>query len=264
MHEAGHRRARHLPDVRDRCDVRPRPSLNLRPDPPAGVRPLPAQPRASPPAWPRSRGAMAAPGRGGVERRPAPPSRAAARVGHRVRGLHPRERGDPGRPGKSPLRRPGAHRRSRCNDPGPTGDDLAYAEMPAGSAVVYVGSTIHAGGANERRYPARAAHLSYCLGWLRTEENNYLAVPPVVRGEPPPPPRSSSATPCTTASAAAAATSACSACRTRWSSSPEASSLAAPSASSRPARSVDRRLRPSPDGVRRAGLPCGHAEPQRR
>ena len=26
--------------------------------------------------------------------------------------------------------------------------------------------------------PRRGAHLSYCLGWLRTEENNYLSIPP--------------------------------------------------------------------------------------
>jgi len=62
----------------------------------------------------------------------------------------------------------------------PAPDQIAYAEMPAGSAVVYTGGTIHAGGANVTQTPRRGAHLSYCLGWLRTEENNYLAVPPEV------------------------------------------------------------------------------------
>src|SRR5580658_1333238 len=57
---------------------------------------------------------------------------------------------------------------------------IAYAEMPAGSAVVYTGGTIHAGGSNVTEIPRRGAHLSYCLGWLRTEENNYLAVPPAI------------------------------------------------------------------------------------
>ena len=51
--------------------------------------------------------------------------------------------------------------------------------MPAGSAVVYLGSTIHGGGPNtsdtRRR---RGMHMSFNLGWLRTEENNYLSVPP--------------------------------------------------------------------------------------
>ena len=58
--------------------------------------------------------------------------------------------------------------------------------MRAGSAVIYLGSTIHAGGANvtadERR---RGMHVSYCVGWLRTEENQYLSAPPdVVRTMP--------------------------------------------------------------------------------
>ena len=57
-------------------------------------------------------------------------------------------------------------------------DQIAYAEMPAGSAVIYLGSVIHAGGANTTDVPRRGAHLSYTLGWLRTEENNYLSVPP--------------------------------------------------------------------------------------
>ena len=57
--------------------------------------------------------------------------------------------------------------------------DLACAEMPAGSAVVYLGSTIHGGGANTTQDQwRRGMHLSYVLGWLRTEENHYLATPP--------------------------------------------------------------------------------------
>ncbi len=62
--------------------------------------------------------------------------------------------------------------------PGP--DQIAYAEMPAGSAVVYTGGTIHGGGSNVTDIPRRGAHMSYCLGWLRTEENNYLSSPPAV------------------------------------------------------------------------------------
>ncbi len=64
--------------------------------------------------------------------------------------------------------------------PAPAPDEIACAEMPAGSAVVYSGGTIHAGGANTTTAPRRGAHLSYCLGWLRTEENNVLSVPPAV------------------------------------------------------------------------------------
>jgi len=62
----------------------------------------------------------------------------------------------------------------------PGSDEIAYAEMSAGSAVIYSGGTIHAGGANTTDVPRRGAHLSYCLGWLRTEENHYLSVPPAV------------------------------------------------------------------------------------
>jgi ectoine hydroxylase-related dioxygenase (phytanoyl-CoA dioxygenase family) len=62
--------------------------------------------------------------------------------------------------------------------PGP--DEIAYAEMPAGSAVVYLGGTLHGGGANTTAGARRGAHLSYCLGWLRTEENQYLSVPPAI------------------------------------------------------------------------------------
>ena len=67
----------------------------------------------------------------------------------------------------------------------PAPDQIAYAEMPAGSAVVYTGGTNHAGGANTTETPRRGAHLSYCLGWLRTEENNYLSTPPAVAAKLP-------------------------------------------------------------------------------
>ena len=74
---------------------------------------------------------------------------------------------------------PGSHRWERGRQPEP--DELAYAEMPAGSAVLYLGSTIHAGGKNSTsdRW-RRAMHMSYVVGWLRTEDNNYLSTPPDV------------------------------------------------------------------------------------
>jgi ectoine hydroxylase-related dioxygenase (phytanoyl-CoA dioxygenase family) len=59
--------------------------------------------------------------------------------------------------------------------------DLVAADMAAGSAVVYLGSTIHAGGANTTTGQwRRGMHLSYVVGWLRTEENHYLTTPPAV------------------------------------------------------------------------------------
>jgi len=74
---------------------------------------------------------------------------------------------------------PGSHRWARERQPKP--EELACAEMPAGSAVVYLGSTIHAGGRNSTadRW-RRGMHMSFVVGWLRTEENNYLSTPPEV------------------------------------------------------------------------------------
>lgn len=73
---------------------------------------------------------------------------------------------------------PGSHRWDPRRPP--LDEEIAYAEMPAGSAVIYLGSTLHGGGANTTDRWRRAVHLSYTLGWLRTEENNYLGTPPEV------------------------------------------------------------------------------------
>ena len=62
-----------------------------------------------------------------------------------------------------------------------TADEVAIAAMPAGSAVMYLGSTLHGGGPNTTADQwRRGMHLSYVLGWLRTEENHYLATPPEI------------------------------------------------------------------------------------
>ena len=71
---------------------------------------------------------------------------------------------------------PGSHRWPR--DRVAELDELVPAEMAAGSAVVYLGSTIHGGGANTTTdVLRRGMHVSFCLGWLHTEENQYLATP---------------------------------------------------------------------------------------
>lgn len=79
---------------------------------------------------------------------------------------------------------PGSHRWERGRQPQP--EELVCAEMTAGSAVVYLGSTIHAGGHNKTQDEwRRGMHLSFVVGWLRTEENNYLSTPlEVVRSLP--------------------------------------------------------------------------------
>jgi len=72
---------------------------------------------------------------------------------------------------------PGSHRWPRERQP--ADEERVYAEMPAGSAIIYLGSTIHGGGSNTTAAEwRRGLHISYTLGWLRTEENNVLAVPP--------------------------------------------------------------------------------------
>ncbi len=71
---------------------------------------------------------------------------------------------------------PGSHRW----EPGrqPREDEFVPAAMPAGAGVLYLGSTIHAGGANVTTGEwRRGMHVSYCVGWLRTEENQFLATP---------------------------------------------------------------------------------------
>jgi ectoine hydroxylase-related dioxygenase (phytanoyl-CoA dioxygenase family) len=74
---------------------------------------------------------------------------------------------------------PGSHQWPRDRRPEP--DEIADAVVPPGGAVIYLGSTIHFAGTNSTADEWRlGAHVSFTLGWLRTEENNSLAVPPEV------------------------------------------------------------------------------------
>jgi hypothetical protein len=68
----------------------------------------------------------------------------------------------------------------------PEGAEIIPAEMPAGSVLIYSGSVLHGGGANTSDRVRRAALLHYTLGWLRQEENQYLACPPEVAKDLPP------------------------------------------------------------------------------
>lgn len=56
--------------------------------------------------------------------------------------------------------------------------DFCQAEMPAGSVLLYTGSVLHSGGKNESTDPRLGLNITYCLGWLRQEENQYLSCPP--------------------------------------------------------------------------------------
>jgi hypothetical protein len=59
----------------------------------------------------------------------------------------------------------------------PRAGEIVMAEMPAGSVLMYYGSTIHAGGANRSNGARTGAAIQFSLGWLRQEENQYLAMP---------------------------------------------------------------------------------------
>jgi hypothetical protein len=57
------------------------------------------------------------------------------------------------------------------------------AGMPRGSALVYLGSVTHCGGANRTDRPRTGLILSYCLGWLKQYENAFLTYPPLIARE---------------------------------------------------------------------------------
>lgn len=70
------------------------------------------------------------------------------------------------------------------NEPAPagdgmdeSGDNIVQAVMPRGSLLLYLGTTVHGGGANRSQAPRAGLINTYSLGWLRQEENQYLNVP---------------------------------------------------------------------------------------
>ncbi len=70
---------------------------------------------------------------------------------------------------------PGSHR--WAGDRIPTASEVVSAEMPAGSVFFWLGGTLHGGGANVATDWRYGIILTYSLGWLRQEENQYLDVP---------------------------------------------------------------------------------------
>jgi ectoine hydroxylase-related dioxygenase (phytanoyl-CoA dioxygenase family) len=57
-------------------------------------------------------------------------------------------------------------------------DESVQAVMKAGSVLLYNGTVIHGGGENRGTTPRTALNVTYTLGWLRQEENQYLSCPP--------------------------------------------------------------------------------------
>lgn len=62
----------------------------------------------------------------------------------------------------------------------PREEDAVPAIAPAGSAIIFLGQTLHSGGANRSEQPRRGMIFSYCLDWLLPDENPWLAYPPEV------------------------------------------------------------------------------------
>jgi ectoine hydroxylase-related dioxygenase (phytanoyl-CoA dioxygenase family) len=70
----------------------------------------------------------------------------------------------------------GSHRWEPGRQPAPE-DQLLTATMAPGSAMFYLGSLWHGGGANRTSRPRLGVILEYVVGWLRPQENHCLAVP---------------------------------------------------------------------------------------
>lgn len=79
---------------------------------------------------------------------------------------------------------PGTHRETldRHIDP----NSSIAAVMPAGSACAFMGGLTHGAGANASDRDRTGIIVSYCLGWLKTYENQYLTYPPAVARTFPP------------------------------------------------------------------------------
>jgi hypothetical protein len=54
------------------------------------------------------------------------------------------------------------------------------AEMNPGSALLFLGSTLHAAGANNSKAARAGMIVSYCLGWVKPFENQWLVYPPAI------------------------------------------------------------------------------------
>lgn len=55
--------------------------------------------------------------------------------------------------------------------------EIAQAEMPRGSVLFYDGKVLHGGGANTSDGVRMGVNITYSVGWVRQEENQYLACP---------------------------------------------------------------------------------------
>ncbi len=74
---------------------------------------------------------------------------------------------------------PNSHGRAAL-DPEPNLEPGIPVEIAPGSALLFLGSTRHGAGGNRSQEVRRGAIISYCLGWLKPYENQWLAYPPEI------------------------------------------------------------------------------------
>ena len=70
-------------------------------------------------------------------------------------------------------------------EPEPQTDPIAI-ELNPGEALLFLGSTLHGAGGNTTDEVRRGMIVSYCLGWLKPYENQWLAYPPDIARHFPP------------------------------------------------------------------------------
>ncbi|UUL84316.1 phytanoyl-CoA dioxygenase family protein [Sphingomonas qomolangmaensis] len=66
---------------------------------------------------------------------------------------------------------------AKALDPDPDTAPIAV-DLDPGDALIFLGSTLHGAGGNRSFTVRRGAIVSYCLGWLKPYENQWLAYPP--------------------------------------------------------------------------------------
>lgn len=76
---------------------------------------------------------------------------------------------------------PNSHGRRALDPDAPSGEFAV--ELEPGSALLFLGSTLHGAGGNSSDEVRRGAIVSYCLGWLKPYENQWLAYPPEIARE---------------------------------------------------------------------------------
>ena len=59
-------------------------------------------------------------------------------------------------------------------------EEIVQAAMRPGSVLIYTGSVFHGAGSNNSNEDRIGLNITYTLGWLRQEENQYLSTPPEV------------------------------------------------------------------------------------